>query len=144
MFKKGQKVWLDGRNLHIPYPTRKLAPKREGPFKVKTVLSPLTYRLDLPRHWRIHDVFHASLLSPYHENEQHGPNYSKPPPDLVEGNEEHEIEAIVNHKMRRGRMHYLVKWKGFPSSENEWMTPAQLRHSANLLQEYKAGKTIVS
>jgi hypothetical protein len=41
---------------------KKIAPKMEGPFKIKEVLGPVTYRLKLPETWRIHDVFHAILL----------------------------------------------------------------------------------
>jgi hypothetical protein len=46
-FKLGQKVWLEARNLKTIY-NKKIAPKREGPFKITKVLSPLTYSLDLP------------------------------------------------------------------------------------------------
>lgn len=42
-FKKGQKVWLEMTNLHEGYPFKKLAPKRQGPFQIKEVLSPLVY-----------------------------------------------------------------------------------------------------
>jgi len=65
---------------------------------ITEVLGPITYHLKLLNQWRIHDVFHASLLSPYHETETHGPNFTKPPPDLVEGKEEYEIEEIMSHK----------------------------------------------
>jgi len=65
---------------------------------ITEVLGPITYYLKLPNQWRIHDIFHASLLSLYHETETHGPNFTKPPPDLVEGEEECEIEVIMSHK----------------------------------------------
>ena len=83
-FEKGDKVWLEAKNLKLGYQTKKMAPKREGPFEIIEVLSPLTYRLKLPVQWRIHDVFHAVLLSPYRENEVHGPNFIQPPPDLID------------------------------------------------------------
>ena len=60
-FKKGDKVWLDSRNLKTTY-HKKMKPKREGPFSITEVLGPVTYRLCLPPSWRIHDVFHATLL----------------------------------------------------------------------------------
>jgi len=50
-FKKGEQVWLDGRNLKIGYLSWKLAPKREGPFMITEVLGPVTYRLKLPNQW---------------------------------------------------------------------------------------------
>jgi len=108
-FKKGEQVWLDQRNLKIGYQSRKLAPKREGPFTITEVLGPVTYCLQLPNQWRIHDIFHASLLLPYRETEAHGPNFVKPPPDLIEGEEEYEIEAIMSHKKWGRGYHYLVK-----------------------------------
>ena len=52
-----------------------MAPKREGPFEITDVLGPLTYRLHLPERWKIHNVFHASLLRRYKENEVYGTNY---------------------------------------------------------------------
>ena len=68
-FKKEDKVWLDGRNLKIGYPSQKLQPKREGPFEVTKVLEHVTYCLKLPNQWQIYSVFHASLLSPYRKTE---------------------------------------------------------------------------
>jgi hypothetical protein len=65
MFKEGDQVWLEGCNLHLDQPSAKLAPKRHGPFTIKRVLSPITYQLTLPHQWKIHDVFHVDLLTPY-------------------------------------------------------------------------------
>jgi hypothetical protein len=64
-FKKGDRVWLDSKNLRLPYPTRKLASKREGPFPIIEVISPLSYRLKLSTQWKIHPMFHAHLLTPF-------------------------------------------------------------------------------
>jgi len=97
-FEKGQKVWLDSRNLKIGYESRKLAPKREGPFEITEIMGPITYHLKLPDQWQIHPVFHASLLSLYQETETHGPNFPQPPPDLIEGEEEYEVEVIIAHR----------------------------------------------
>jgi len=44
----GQKVWLEAKNLALPYGTVKLAPRHHGPFKITKVLSPIMYRLELP------------------------------------------------------------------------------------------------
>ena len=58
----------------------KIGPQREGPFLISDVLGPLTYQLELPSNWRIHNVFHVVLLRPYIENEIHGANFPWPPP----------------------------------------------------------------
>ena len=41
-FEKGQKVWLDTRNLKTGH-HKKIAPKREGPFEIEETLGPVTY-----------------------------------------------------------------------------------------------------
>ena len=85
-FEKGQKVWLDTRNLQTNY-HKKMALKWEGPFKIDKVLGPVTYRLKLPPTWKIHNVFHAVLLKPYQENEVYRENFATPPLDIVDGEE---------------------------------------------------------
>ena len=75
-FRVGDQVWLDGRNIKTYHPTAKLAPKRHGPFPIRRALSTITYQLTLPEQWKIHDVFHVDLLTPYRETEFHGPNYA--------------------------------------------------------------------
>ena len=79
-FITGDKVWLEARNLKRNIINPKFTAKREGPFKVTKVLSSLSYQLEILKSWRIHLVFHASLLTPYKENDIHGPNYPQPPP----------------------------------------------------------------
>jgi hypothetical protein len=122
-FQTGDQVWLDGRNIKMFHPTAKLAPKRHGPFPIIRVLSPITYELRLPVQWKLHPVFHVDLLTPYRETEFHGANYDKPPPDLINGEEEYEVECIVasRHFGRGHKLQYLIKWKGYPDAENQWV-----------------------
>jgi hypothetical protein len=122
-FRTGDQVWLDGRNIKTFHPTTKLAPKRHGPFPIIRVLSPITYELRLPVQWKLHPVFHVDLLTPYRETEFHGANYDKPPPDLIDGEEEYEVEHIVaSRRFRQGhKLQYLIKWKGYPDAENQWV-----------------------
>ncbi len=85
---------------HIPLRnvgTRKLLMKWMGPLKVveKIGETPVAYRLKLPAHFRIHDVFHVSLLKRFDTNG----SYSPPPPALmVDGQEEFEVAEILTHK----------------------------------------------
>jgi hypothetical protein len=46
-YQKGEKVWLDVKNLRTTHPTHKLWAKRYGPFKVTNVLSHMAYQLQL-------------------------------------------------------------------------------------------------
>jgi hypothetical protein len=97
-YKEGNQVWLEGKNLRINQPTAKLAPRRHGPFKVIKVLSPVSYQLALPMQWSIHPVFHIDLLTPYRETITHGPNYQRPVPELVDGEEEYSVEKILDSR----------------------------------------------
>ena len=136
-WKVGDKVWLEAMNLHLNYLSRKLAPKRQGPFEISQVLSPLTYHLCLPPTWKIHDVFHTTLLSFYKETEAQSPNFLKPPPDLIGTKEEYEVEQIISHHSTLGCRRYLTTWKGYPSLENTWEPESNLRHAAEILGTYK-------
>ena len=135
-FKKGQKVWLDSRNLKTNY-HKKMAPKHEGPFEIEDVLGPVTYRLKLPASWKIHNVFHATLLRPYKENDVYGENYTRPPPDIIEGEEEYEVEAILKHRRRGRGYQYFVKWVGYPITEASWEPEQGFSGAIDILNEYK-------
>src|SRR6266403_5287600 len=136
-YKLGQRVWLDATHLKLPHQKAKLTPKRLGPFRIIEEISPVAYRLTLPVNWRIHNVFHASLLNPYHETKAHGPNFARPPPDLIEGEEEYEVERIVTHRSfgQSKSLQYLIKWKGYPESDNSW-EPADQVHALDLVKYY--------
>jgi hypothetical protein len=40
-------------------------------------------------------VFHRSLITPYKETEEHGENFSRPPPVIVNKEEEFKVEQII-------------------------------------------------
>ena len=133
----GQKVWLDGKNLRMFHPNTKLRPKRFGPFIVTEVLGLTTYCLELPATWTIHNAFHGSLLEPYVETQEHGPNYDQPAPELVEGEPEYEVETLLGsrHKGRGRKLEYLVGWKGWGPAHDSW-EPKENLHADDLVQEF--------
>jgi hypothetical protein len=75
---------------------KKMAPKQEGPFKIEEVLGPVTYRLKLPITWKVYNMFYAVLLKPYIKTEVHGENFSRPVPDILDGEEVYNVETILN------------------------------------------------
>jgi hypothetical protein len=75
-WSEGQLVWLEGKNLPLPYGTAKLTPRRHGPLKIIKIISPVAVQLELPIRWNIHPVFHTSLITAYTETLSHSPNFT--------------------------------------------------------------------
>ena len=63
----------------------------------------------------IHPVFHVSLLEPYTGRE--GEDAPQPPPEIIEGAEEWEVEEILDSKREGKTLHYLVRWLGYSEAE---------------------------
>jgi hypothetical protein len=119
-YHKGQQVWLEGTNIQTTHPISKLRPKHYGPFRITEIIGSTTYCLELLTNWKIHNAFHASLLLPYQETKEHGRNFLEPLPELIEGQPEWEVEEILNSRLHRRKLQYLIKWKGYLEVHNSW------------------------
>jgi len=120
-------VILSGRNIKTYRPSKKLDHKNHGPFQIEKIVSPLAVRLMLPCKWKIHNVFHVSLLEPYRTSEHRAP----PDPskvlreaDDIEQSEEYDVNEVMS-SVERGRgknkqILYLVKWLDYPERQ-DWM-----------------------
>jgi hypothetical protein len=115
----------------------KLALKQYGPFKVAAQISKVAYKLQLPPSWKIHDIFHASLLTSYKETSHHRPNFLEPPPEIMEGKLEWEVEKIIKEHTygQWKKKQYLIRWKGYLLTHDEWV-PAEDLHTPELLTEF--------
>jgi chromobox protein 1 len=56
----------------------------------------------------------------------------------VDGEEEYQVERIMGHqKMGQVKeLQYLVKWLGYPDSNNTWEPVAQI-HAPDLIKQYQ-------
>jgi hypothetical protein len=131
----GDRVWLEGKNLNTTHPSAKLAPRRYGPFLVTSAVSRTSFRLKLPATWKIHNVFHGTLLTPYKETATNGNQYQEPAPDLVNGQPEWEVEQILGARKRRQQLQYLVRWKGFSEAHDSW-EPLSNINADQLIQKF--------
>jgi len=124
-YQVGDLVMLNGRNIRTRRPTKKLDHKNHGPFQVEKIVSPLAVRLTLPRRWKIHNVFHVSLLEPYQTSEHRAapdPSQVLREADDIEQSEEYDVEEIMSSvEHGRGnnkRILYLVKWLDYPERKD--------------------------
>ena len=88
---------------------------------------------------KIHPVFHVDLLTKYQETDAYRPNYERPLLEIVEGEPEWEVEKIINSRLhgRHKKLQFLVRWKGFPSSEDSWVLKLDLS-ALNLVEDFYA------
>jgi Chromo (CHRromatin Organisation MOdifier) domain len=82
-------------------------------------------------------MFHASLLIPYRKMEEHGDNFVQPPPELIEGHEEYEVEQIMNSRCigHARKLQYLLQWKGYSRTHDSWQDATEV-HAPELVKEY--------
>ena len=137
VWKPGTQVWLNAKNIKTKRPMKKLDHKKLGPFTIRDQVSSHAYRLDLPESYSgIHNVFHVSLLEPAHPDPYSTLRNNKPPPVEVEGEEEYEVEEILDSRKRRGKVQYLVRWLGYGPSDDTWQTLDTLEHAIDALQDF--------
>ncbi|CCO33216.1 hypothetical protein RSOLAG1IB_11015 [Rhizoctonia solani AG-1 IB] len=85
---------------------------------------------------RIHNVFYVGLLSKVKRNElQAWENH--PPPITVDGEEEYEVEGIMDSRENKGKWEYLIKWKGYGPKESTWEPKTNLKNAAKHLKKYE-------
>ena len=134
-YQIGDQVWLEGRNLHTTHPSSKLAPRRYGPFTITRAMSRTSYQLKLLPQWKLHNVFHATLLTPYKETTLNGHSYQEPAPDLIDGQPEWEVESVLKVRRRRNQLQFLIRWKGFSEAHDSW-EPAKDVHADERIEEF--------
>ena len=104
LFKVGNKVLLNLKDYQTTQP------RYEGPFEIIEKLSLVTFRLRMPPRYRaLHPVFHTSKLTQYSESTIRGQKATPPPPTLIQGQEEWEVEKILDSRQRQGKNEYLVR-----------------------------------
>jgi hypothetical protein len=93
-------------------------------------------QLELPPQFKIHNAFHVSLLEPYHENQILDRHREPPAPVEIEGKEEFEVQEVLDSKRIRGKLLYLVFWRGYPPSETTWEPTENLVHAQDLVNRF--------
>ena len=135
-FKVGDRVWLNRKNISTDRPTSKLDYRRIGPYKIKEQIGERAFRLDLPKTLKIHNVFHVSMLEPWKEDE-HGREPIPPEPVILEeGQEEYEVEKVLNSRIHRGNVEYLIRWKGYGPEEDSWEPKRNVANAPELISKF--------
>ena len=135
-FQVGDKVWLNRKNITTDRPTTKLDYRYLGPYKILEKIGKRAYRLELPKTMKIHEVFHVSLLEKWHEDEHGRKPIPLPPVVTPEGEEEYEIEKVLNSRKTRNHIEYLIRWKGYGPEEDMWVPEDDMGNAEEALADF--------
>jgi hypothetical protein len=134
VFAPGDFVWLARRNIKTSRPSLKLDYKRVGPFEIKERIVMNAYRLKLPADCKIHDVFNVSLLDK--ARSEHVTESEGIPVLLDNGQTEFWAKRIVDSKLKRSRLFYLVEWHTTGSDERTWEPIENMTNATELVKDF--------
>ena len=132
----GQKVWLLRKHVVTRRPSRKLDVRRLGPYEIVEAVGRSAFRLKLPPSTQIHPVFHVGLLEPHAANTFPGRVVPPPIPEIVDSYEEYEVHKILDSRIRRRRIEYLVDWVGYDASERRWEPLSSLENAKSAIASF--------
>jgi len=138
-YKVGDLVMLSTKDLKyqmVRRRTEKLTERFVGPYKVKEIISLNAVKLELPSTVKIHPVVNVSRVRQY-VGQVEGKRKEQPAPVIIEGEEEWEVERILNKRWVRGKDKYLVRWKGFTAESNTWEGRENLENAKEAVEEFE-------
>jgi len=135
--KSGDMVWFLTRNVRTTRPCKKSDYKKIGPFKILAKIGSSAYKLDLPDTMKIHNTIHISLLEPYENNKLPSQRQEPPPPIIIEGEPEYELEEIVDARLYYGKLQYRANWTGYsPEHDKVWYPASNFENAVNTKQRF--------
>ena len=129
-------MWLLRRNFSTTRPSSKLDVRRLGPFAIIGSVGSSAYRLELPPSMHIHPVFHVSLLEPHVPNTFPGRVVEVPLPIQVDGLPEFEVNSILDSRIRRRILLYLVDWVRYDISERTWEPAENITNAQDAISDF--------
>ena len=91
-------------------------PQARRPFKIiedPNLKTPYDHRVEFPANIKVHPVRHVSELEPAANDPYPGQIIPPPPPVEIDGEEEWEVEEVLDAKIRYWKLQYLIKWTGY-------------------------------
>jgi len=138
-YRVGDLVLLSTKDLKWQMKGRrseKLTEHFVGLYKVKGIVSSNAIELELPKSIRIHPVVNVSRVR-FYKPQVEGQKKTPPKLVIIEGEEEFEVEKIINKRTVRGKKKFLVRWKGYMVEEDTWENRENLENTKELVEEFE-------
>ena len=86
---------------------------------------------------KIHPVISTAFVKPYNESIIFNNRIMEPPPPVEINNHlEYEVDSILNHRKRCGKIQYLILWKNYPINEATWENESNLVNAKDAIKDY--------
>lgn len=134
----GDRAWVSTENIRTTRPMKKLDYQWIGPYKVTRKINDVAFEVALPASIRIHNVFHSSKLRKYSDKDS--PPRARNPtplPLVIQDQEYHEVERILDSRTSGRSVRYFVDWKGFGIKDRTWEPFSMLNEDApDMVKEF--------
>jgi len=138
-YRVGDLVLLSTKDLKWQMKGRrseKLTERFVGPYKIKGIISSNAIELDLPKSIKIHPIVNVSRVQLY-TSQIKGQKKVPLKPVIIEGEEEFEVEKIINKRIVWGKEKFLVRWKGYTAEADTWESRENLENTKKLVEEFE-------
>ena len=162
-FNEGDIVWLYNRQVKKEQ-VKKLAMAWHGPYRIKKFIGPVTVILQNQARRTIRQPVHVSRLKHYvspqlpvdpqieeddtaigeETKEEHSEQIAKEKrgknndnADKMLEEEEYEVERIMNHRIKKGKIQFQLRWKGYTPLNDTWTDLTEMQNCQQLIDEYR-------
>jgi len=134
-FDVGDKVFVTNRNWNTGRPSRKLGHQAAGPFTITARIGH-SFKLDLPPGLNVHPVFSPDKLRlASHSEPLPGQIVDPSPPVVVNGEQEWEVDKILDSRTRWKKLYYRVQWLGH-DPDPTWYPAENFKHAPRRLRDF--------
>ena len=134
-YQPGDKVLLSTKNINFTHINNDFTPKL--PFEVIEKVGQSSYRLKIPASWKIYNVkLIKKHIEPSTSLQKERERERNETMDIEEESGEYEVEKIIDSRLKRGKLQYLIKWKNYPIEESTWEPEDHLERAKSTITKF--------
>jgi len=99
-------------------------------------IAEFSYNNKIQKSIKIDAPINVSRLHPYKPPTVPGQQITPQAPVEVEGEEEYIVEEILDSRLRRNKLEFLVKWEGYTNENNSWEPEDNCRNAHNAIAAF--------